>query len=1343
MTAPGLVAKLDRRIKLLSQQPGEGPPLERISQLSALPHVVLLAEPGMGKSTVLEQLSTEAGGDFADVRWFIDGSPVSSERPLFLDSLDEYRSDSTSAVEKLTAKLIQWKASRWWLSCRAVDWRASDLTVLQRATAGRNILIATLEPLDINEADEIIAALTGRNPAETRDRTEALAARAFLQNPLSLSLLIKAGLISVPRSRFELFDAATEKLAHEYDERRLRDRAPLEILADAGKLCAFLLLSNRAGLWHQNRPINAAAGGARYLATNTLRLAARAVGLALDTALFQRNGEGVFAPMHRTIAEFLAGRALAEAVSGGKNQPQLPLARILALMTAGGRPPTDLRGVYAWTAVHLSRQGRSEEALRLIRQDPVSVLVYGDAAVLSPGERQELWRRLDQDDPWFLANQESDTAVGGLAGSDLVPEFERELRHPDGVTHRFFAVTEALRYGPPVAGLRPILYDIALDEGRADHERQRAAEAWLAGEVDPEAGRLTLFRTGSELPKSDGNTLFRLRIAGQLAPDALSDAELEQLLVDYAQTKEGAVSGRLWTISRKLEHSNRPTLLERNWHAELERQNLRGPTRELRRLLDQLLANALKASPAPDATSVERWLANLRPYASASAPDSVRTALQTWLSADAQRQIEFLAAIAEADKRASGAWPVSVYCFRTGLLPSIEVVIALLDPDSSITRRLGIDQCRAMAVDLSMTKGTNPAIPPMVLACVKAQDPTAGRDATIKLLENGRPKSAVEIEHEKYQADFAAERARRVGKVVSQFRRNAKALEDGSALALLGLSAQYRFGNDLEGAPIEPGFDRVIELLGKDLAIAVEKGWWKVAATLTLDAEELGRLEATLQTNCVELSVLAGIDQLLAADAGATRDLPLSAAIVAIKSSHAWAANDPTASQRLLRWGLDQLASAGSDGAAALSAFWTSALSHGTKSALSGSWVLHETADQGRFAAEALCEVLSKFPGMHCDALSQLLHTAAAILPRNQLLSLAHAALESASTGKENQDLWLCVAFAHNPNAYRQRFGVAFSGRAENLSDHYNLISRLSEGYFTQRILIAKGVLEACARGERDIYRGGNAARACLDFIQNNADPLARTALELLATDPALGDPWRDDFRHALATQERQARDRAFVPPEPAAIEDALSGGAPVNAADLFAVVVEQLRYIQAGVQSDPLNGWDSYWSEKPRTPKTENRCRDALARELQARLRHFGIDVPLQPEAQRAAETRADLLFLSNKGWNLPLEAKRHWHQDVWKAASTQLQGYSADVGADRFGIYVVFWFGSYKPVTARRGRRKPSTAVEMEQMLRSDLPENVASRTEIIVLDVSDPRAGRRSASKHKASTKKKVLR
>ena len=91
-------------------------------------------------------------------------------------------------------------------------------------------------------------------------------------------------------------------------------------------------------------------------------------------------------------------------------------------------------------------------------------------------------------------------------------------------------------------------------------------------------------------------------------------------------------------------------------------------------------------------------------------------------------------------------------------------------------------------------------------------------------------------------------------------------------------------------------------------------------------------------------------------------------------------------------------------------------------------------------------------------------------------------------------------------------------------------------------------------------------------------------------------------------------------------------------------------------------------------------------------------LDMTSRPPYRRRAEvrkTRADMLILTGAGKNLPVEAKRHFHAHIWTAASTQLQDYTNDGGAEGFGV-TCFGLATTKLLfplgrTALQDRRRP----------------------------------------------------
>jgi len=263
--------------------------------------------------------------------------------------------------------------------------------------------------------------------------------------------------------------------------------------------------------------------------------------------------------------------------------------------------------------------------------------------------------------------------------------------------------------------------------------------------------------------------------------------------------------------------------------------------------------------------------------------------------------------------------------------------------------------------------------------------------------------------------------------------------------------------------------------------------------------------------------------------------------------------------------------------------------------------------------------------------------------------------------------------------------------------------------------------------------------------LAGDSRPEAGMALADLANTPVLLD-WHPIIRHAQAQQGRLMRDKNFKHPTASAVRAALDCGPPVNASDLKAVVVAELDQLRAELRSTDTTSWKRYWNVdsdgKVTKPLIENECRDHLLDRLRDRLKKYQIAAAL-PEARRGEETRADVLMLTGAGRNLPVEAKRHFHEDIWVAAATQLQGYAAAPGADGLGVYLVFWFGNDASPTPARpdGNAGPTTGAELEAMLVGDLPADLKERTDVIVFDVADPCASGVKKPRQKARRRSKA--
>ena len=71
------IAVIDRRVEVIDGARNDQNAIRRVSDLRALPFVVLLGEPGIGKSTVLEGEAAREGGPVLKVRELMTGARAS------------------------------------------------------------------------------------------------------------------------------------------------------------------------------------------------------------------------------------------------------------------------------------------------------------------------------------------------------------------------------------------------------------------------------------------------------------------------------------------------------------------------------------------------------------------------------------------------------------------------------------------------------------------------------------------------------------------------------------------------------------------------------------------------------------------------------------------------------------------------------------------------------------------------------------------------------------------------------------------------------------------------------------------------------------------------------------------------------------------------------------------------------------------------------------------------------------------------------------------------------------------------------------------------------------------
>jgi len=408
-------------------------PTDRKDQFIALdealsyPNLVLLGDPGAGKSHEFDRLSIIECGELFTARAFeSEGDSTPEKGTVYIDALDEKRprSSDPEAISPIARNLAKANPNKVRISCRAADWLGeTDLELFRRRfEANGGYAVVSLEPLTRDDAISLISSLDDQS-LDAESFVNEAAQRGIedlLENPQTLLMLHKvvADNGAWPKSVKDLYAKAAELLLQEHNTVQAQ-KASLVVSKDglrdaASAICAIMLIADIDGLALQEAAATSTTPSVVDLKIVEPNLAVA----ALSRRLFRVGGAEVARPVHRTVAEFLAANWLAEQVRNG-----FPLSRVRNFLGAEGEPTPELKGVHAWLAALMP-----EYAEPLIMADPYGVLVYGDAASLPTHQRQVLLdalQVLSERDPWFRKDDWSNAAIGRLVSPDMATPSER------------------------------------------------------------------------------------------------------------------------------------------------------------------------------------------------------------------------------------------------------------------------------------------------------------------------------------------------------------------------------------------------------------------------------------------------------------------------------------------------------------------------------------------------------------------------------------------------------------------------------------------------------------------------------------------------------------------------------------------------------------------------------------------------------------------------------------------------------------------------------------------------------------------------------------------------------
>jgi hypothetical protein len=1011
----------------------------------------------------------------------------------------------------------------------------------------------------------------------------------------------------------------------------------------------------------------------------------------------------------------------------------LPLDRVLALLTADdGGTLSDLRGVYAWLAT-LS----PEHSERLVRRDPLGVVLYGDSTVLQSSTKLvalAALRDLARENPWFRAENWTARPFGGLASADVEPQLSAILQ--DASTHPVVlaCVLDAVRFGQPLPNLADEALRLARDPQQRRFVRVAALKAYRHVSADPIEGLHQLLLDIHENRVEDDDRELRGVLLSSLYPQHVGSDEIARYLIEPPADLIGEY---LLFVEHELPSRTTPNDVPRLLDALVLHSGLQSSRRRhtWRRLFSRMLLIGLRMhGEGVTADRLYEWLGLALDEHRGSAvdgrvadeirgwlgerPSIVRALFQQWLADVEVHEIRLEGIYFW--KRMQGADPPAG--FGQWLLS-----LAAADPDD--TRA---DFLFREAVQLRTGRHDRddaPAIDELyAFVDIHSRFGAALRSEMCWQIPDWRRKMA-----ERSREEDRRVRERRALRV-DNLSQHLEAIRSGSAIGGLSFLAKLWFGL----------FADVDHTLSPEERLRVETDEKTTAAALSGFASALQNAKMPSPRSIGESHVrsrqydfgyvvLAGMK--LVADSSMENLLALPDAT--LESAAAFHLSNLTETPH--SW-MKDLATARSDIVArALAAFWEPHLRRGAEH-IPGLYLISGDGPLEAASRRVTLQLLSAFPTCKPDALRTLLRSALRYSSPGDTLEVIRRALGLRAVRGPSRTLWLGAAFVLAPREFsaklRQKLGRSKEATRQALAliagswpgettclDHVSarsvaLLAEMGGRYFAPSEL-AQGWVDRDDDGAM-----GETVRAILHRLGQNASREAGLALASLADDPALS-AWREVIAHNVSAQARNRREAEFRYPTVQAVIAALAGGSPCTIRDLRAVTSSYLREIADDLRHGSTDGYKALWTvdsyERPDRPQPEGYCRDRILERL--RLRLLPIGGFAEPEGHYADDRRADIKVLSGS-FTLPVEVKRHYNPELWTAPRDQLQKrYSRDPSSHGHGIYLVLWYGlDYGRIpTPPAGFERPTSPRELQLALAGSLSAEDRVMTEIIVFDVS----------------------
>lgn len=1280
--------------------------------------LVILGEAGMGKSHLLEWLATFPGYSRCTARQLIirhdPKTLLGDAKILVIDALDEVSGRKEGdAVDEVLKKLGELGYPRFVLSCRVADWRSATGLEAIREQYSDEPLELHLTPFDDDDATAFLAASLGAETAkEVVAHFNTRGLNGLLSNPQTLNLIARvAGSGNLPETRSDLFERAIEILRVEHRDTKAYDQPAREVGLDAaGAAFAGIILTGSEAIVRTS-PANATEGELQ-LADITCLPGGEAIEVMLGTRLFKADGADRFSYLHRRIGEYLGARWLEKQADNQRKR-----SRLLSLFHSYGLVPASLRGIHAWLARDPAL------ALAVITADPMGVIEYGDADDLTVEQARTLISALEKlavDNPQF--RDWGPYSVRGIVQPALIEDVRRLITASETPFGLSTLVLQAIKGAEIAPELADDLRKIVLDPQAIYAIRSAAGEALaeLTGANAWPPILRALQNYGDEL-----SVRLAIKLADDIGYEQIGDDLIVDLVVSWSAIG-GHTIGVLMGLERHLPELRIEGVLDSLVVAvqKLGKPHKRPGDEVLTDFAYHLIARGVAAG----SVTAEKLWSWLEPFdASVGYDRETHQQLDALIRGNEQlrqaiQRLVLLELPGDQNLR-QREWRLSKW--SDGLVPSATDLVALLEELDPADRN--DERWRDL---IQLTRHDNEVGAEVRAA---ARRFAAHRPDLLKWIEHlAVPRvprwqdrqAELERKRRAKQAVACAEQRKYYAAKIDQMRKGDYGTIIDPAKAYLKLFVDI--GDD------EPAHKRVSQWLGEDIGDAAHEGF-----------------EAFLQLTPSKPSAQDIVEALVQGKEYPARYIIVAALAERLRKGIGF---DDLTDERLMA-GLFELRHTPIDDHAGIvglreaieaavqaRGIWREAMRlyhepqlEARRESVDGLYKLMRDDAHPELGADLATDWLERFPDIPVGPEVELIDRLFQAGRYDELRGIAAGRIGTSDVERRrNWDaVGLIVDFQRTVKQLeaatiepellwhvRQRTGGRFSNNV------YISLSTAQIEWIIKNFRSLWPVVERPHRvtsGDTNPWDASEYIFHLVRRLGNDSSDDAVAALIRLRDAPA--DGYFEVIKVVVAEQARIRVEAAYAPPTLAAINAIARNIAPHSAADLQALVVDELTISQSKIKSDDAESWRGFYDDKG-VPFAEERCRDHLL----GLLRQGSKEITFEPEAHVAADKEVDIAC-SVGTLRMPIEVKGQWHSQLWQGADMQLDTlYTRDWRAEERGIYLVLWFGAQQQPnkclkSPGRSARQPNTADELREMLIAGSKSAREGRVIVFVLDLERP--------------------